>query len=130
MKHNSKSNHYHPNSNLTQLQQTLCDPINTTQQTNHYQLNSNSTQSQQTLFKFNYKQTNWSCHIYTMSTPHLGGSMLADTTEVRGHVTGVDEDDAAMCITNFTNQSIYYFTSPNDMPRMIPCTCDLSTQQC
>ena len=38
--------------------------------------------------------------------------MLADITEVLGSDNGVEEDDAAMCITNHTNQSIYYFTTP------------------
>ena len=33
-------------------------------------------------------------------------------TEVIGSDNGVEEDDAAMCITNHTNQSIYYFMTP------------------
>ena len=40
------------------------------------------------------------------------------TNTVEGNAAnGVDEDDAAMCITNLTNQSIYYFTSrhPNNI---------------
>ena len=33
-------------------------------------------------------------------------------TEVIGSDNGVEGDDAAMCITKHTNQSIYYFMTP------------------